>query len=221
LTRSRRSAIRPSAMFIILITFVVLFVAVLAAHRWAANVIVERLWPKEDMARQLKPAGKSPAVDHRSMATPSPVGPGSSAPTVGPSTNAPLARPSVQTPVSAEAPAARPSPTAAPQAAELSTAGSRLPVPAQSAPELPAQPVTHARTIRNGPAQKAVTHVLPAPETPTRPATNAERQAAFCARHGDDYRIRNAARMREARARQRSAHLHAGCPELPERLAAS
>jgi hypothetical protein len=42
-----------------------------------------------------------------------------------------------------------------------------------------------------------------------RPATGAERQAAFRARHGDGYRAKNAARMRASRAKQRSAHLRA------------
>jgi hypothetical protein len=59
-------------MFIILIslTFAALVVAVFAAHVWAANMIVDRLWPKEDMAKTIQPKSRSearsipPAVDH-------------------------------------------------------------------------------------------------------------------------------------------------------------
>jgi len=90
-------------MFIILtwLAFVVLFVAVFAAH-----IIVERLMPRESMAKPLKPARvPSPAVDARSTATPSTARPGP-APMVGPSTEIPRARPSLQPPTKTEAPGA-------------------------------------------------------------------------------------------------------------------
>lgn len=92
---------------------------------------------------------------------------------------------------------------------------------AQSAPrpESLGLPVTHARV--SGRVQPGLgTEALAVAVTPpldcqahpeqvaqrTRPATNAERQAAFRARQGDDYRA-NAARMRASRAKRRSARL--------------
>lgn len=117
-------------MFITLIwlTFAVLVVAVFAAHVWAANTLVERFCPKEDMANQLKPAGKPSAADSRRIATPSP--------------EALRAHPGPQAPVQAapgavrSAPAtARPSPAC--QRVSSPSAGVSLPVRAP-APESPA-----------------------------------------------------------------------------------
>jgi hypothetical protein len=93
-------------MFIIIwITFGVLFVAVLAAHVWAANVIVERLWPKEDMAKQLKPAGVPSAAGGSIAARPAArLRP---APMAGPSTEAPRARPCLRPPTQTDDPVAQ------------------------------------------------------------------------------------------------------------------
>jgi|KBSSwiStaDraftv2_1062776.scaffolds.fasta_scaffold18548_14 hypothetical protein len=174
-------------MFITLIwiTFAVLVVvAVFAAHVWAANVIVDRLWPKEDMAKQLKPAGKPRAVDHQSMATRSPARPGPSAPLAGPSTEAPPAR-------------------------------SSLPAPVQPAPEPPVSVTDAARSRIFALVQPAhaVTDAARGSDTArSRPATNAERQAAYRARQGDTHRAKEAARKRAARAKQRRARLRAAEP---------
>jgi hypothetical protein len=184
---------RPSAMFITLIwiTFAVLVVvAVFAAHVWAANVIVDRLWPKEDMAKQLKPAGKPRAVDHQSMATRSPARPGPSAPLAGPSTEAPPARSSLPAPV-------RPAPE--PPLSVTDAPCSRISALVQAAPV-----VTDAHASGSAPLARLAQRL--------RAATNAERQAAYRARHGDAHRAREAARKRAARAKQRSAGLRAAEP---------
>ena len=116
------------AMFITLIslTFAVLVVAVVAADVWAANQLVERLWPKEDMANQLKPAGMPSAADSRRIATPS--------------TEAPRARPDVQLPVLAAPWAVRHAPTTArPSAARVSSPSPGVSLPVRApAPESPA-----------------------------------------------------------------------------------
>jgi hypothetical protein len=147
----------------------VLFVAVLAAHVWAADVIVERLWPKEDMAKTIQPKLPSEA---RSMP---------------PAADHPPARPGVSAPM------------------------------AQCAPEAPVS-VTDARGSRISVLVRpthAVTDAARGSGTArSRPATNAERQAAYRARHGDIHRAKEAARKRAARAKQRSAGLCAAEPEL-------
>ena len=83
------------------------------------------------------------------------------------------------------------------------------------------------RTIQRGPLRMPEVLWLPPlrtcclhRKTPARPATDAERQAAFRARQGDGYRAKNAARMRASRAKQRSVRVHAERQELPEPLAA-
>ena len=209
LTRSWRSATWLAAMELIVVIVIVLAATALYVAAWmSVGAIINERWPAHaiDMAK--------PHKSHLPLALP---------------TEAPLARPSLQPPVRSAVPLTQPSPPAIVQAeptvthARGSGRGQLAPVP-----ETPGN-VTHARTVRI-PARHptpAGTHALdrPAhmaqPAQHPRPATNAERQSAFRARQGDAYRAKHAARMRESRARQRSARLRAAEPQERTGLSAA
>jgi hypothetical protein len=171
----------------------------------------------------VQPAPVHRAQDRSAAPAPTPARPGQP-------TGAPLARPVPLPRLRTEAPVARPSPAEAVQAARSAAR------PTLAGPLQPAPAVTHARSVRDTLIQHvldhpahSVTHAAPRGSGAVaqsalcpRPATNAERQAAFRARHGDDYRSKNAARMRASRAKQRGARLHAAeCQELAVPLVAS